>query len=221
MKVADAFEHKAIAELLKLILGIIQEVLRSRIFTSQTLCHECSDGKLVPNGGYNRRIRTSTGEFILYFKRVKCCKCGVPSASLQKLIKFGRYQTKTNELEKRIAGTISETSSCRGVAQLSRNGKISLPYRTANDGIGKRRILSCLRTQSSSAMARNQVWVWPIRLPIMWMSSKDAKKVAGIILKRFANANEWEKEWIERMNVIGDVVISVDNYKCLSPNFAH
>ena len=82
MKVADAFEHKAIAELLKLILGLIQEVFRSRIFTGQTLCHECSDGKLVLNGGHNRRIRTSIGEFILYFKRVKCCKCGVPYASL-------------------------------------------------------------------------------------------------------------------------------------------
>jgi len=32
MKVADAFEHKAIAELLKLILGLIQEVLLNRIF---------------------------------------------------------------------------------------------------------------------------------------------------------------------------------------------
>jgi len=52
-------------------------------------------------------------------------------------------------------------------------------------------------------------------------SDKDAKKVAGIILKRFANANEWGKKWIERMNVIGDVVISVGNYKCSSPNFAH
>jgi len=39
------------------------------------------------------------------------------------------------------------------------------------------------------------------------------KKVADIILKHFANANEWEKEWMKRMNVIGDVVISVGNYK--------
>ena len=138
MKVADAFEHKAIPELLKLILGLIQEVFRNRIFTGQTLCRECSDGKLVLNGGYNRRIRTSIGEFILYFKRVKCYKCSVPYAPLQKLIKFRRNQTKTNELEKRIAETISETSYRRGVAQFSRDGKISLPYyRTANEWILK------------------------------------------------------------------------------------
>ncbi|MFA6816626.1 MAG: hypothetical protein WCS73_10070, partial [Lentisphaeria bacterium] len=102
MKVADAFGHKAITERLKLILGLIQEVLRNRIFTGQTLCHERSDGKLVLNGGHNRRICTSIGEFILYFKRGKCCKCGVPYAPLQKLIKFRRYQAETNELEKRM-----------------------------------------------------------------------------------------------------------------------
>jgi hypothetical protein len=71
MKVADAFEHKAIAELLKLILGLIQEVLLARIFAGRTLCPECSDGKLALNGGYNRNIRTSVGEFTLRFKRVK------------------------------------------------------------------------------------------------------------------------------------------------------
>jgi len=52
-------------------------------------------------------------------------------------------------------------------------------------------------------------------------SDKGAQKVAGIILKRFANAKEWEKEWKQRMNVIGNVVISVGNYKCSSPTFAH
>ena len=51
MKVADAFERKAIAELLELIVGLIQEVLLSRIFAGKTLCHECGDGKLVLNGG--------------------------------------------------------------------------------------------------------------------------------------------------------------------------
>jgi len=53
------------------------------------------------------------------------------------LIKFRRHQTKTNELEKLVVETISETSYRRSVAQLSRDGKISLPYRTANEWILK------------------------------------------------------------------------------------
>jgi hypothetical protein len=137
MKVADAFERKAIAELLELIVGLIQEVLLSRIFAGKTLCHECGDGKLVLNGGYNRKIRTSLGELSMRFKRVKCSGCGAGHVPLQKLIRFRRHQTKTNELEKLVVETISETSYRRGVAQLSRDGKISIPYRTANDWILK------------------------------------------------------------------------------------
>ena len=54
MKGADAFEHKAIAELLKWIVELIQNVLLDRFFASQARCHECKDGKLVLNGGRNR-----------------------------------------------------------------------------------------------------------------------------------------------------------------------
>ena len=137
MKVADAFEHKAIAELLKLILGLIQEVLLNKIFSGRTPCCECGDGKLVLNGGRNRKIRTSLGEFTMRVIRMKCCRCGATHAPLLKLIKFRHHQTKTNELEKLVVETISETSYRRGVAQLSRDGKISLPYRTANEWILK------------------------------------------------------------------------------------
>jgi hypothetical protein len=52
-------------------------------------------------------------------------------------------------------------------------------------------------------------------------SDKGAQKVAGIILKRFASATEWENEWKERMRIFENVVISVGNYKCSSQNFAH
>jgi len=55
MTVADAFEHKAITELLKLILGLIQEVLRSRIFAGQALhiwlCQKVAEmGADLPQG---------------------------------------------------------------------------------------------------------------------------------------------------------------------------
>jgi hypothetical protein len=424
MKVADAFEHKAIAELLELIVGLIQEVLLSRIFAGQTRCHECGDGKLVLNGGYDRRIRTSLGELTLRFKRVKCSGCGAVYAPLQKLIQFRRYQTKTNELEKLVVETISETSYRRGAAQLLRDGKISLPYRTANEWIlktdcddiqvsskvigsypleimadgtkfkgegvnGKARqgdikavigitrqgkvfpmgtwtgaswseinrewheknitlpdgsIIVCdgepgLADSFADYVDEQQRCQWHIKRDLYhamhadgakkeeikplqdalavamaielptgdfqqvpeedkdaieermenteqamlkfvsyleekgystaatyidnarrsmfgyvrrWLkwglishkastmvervmrelarrlkniaygwSDKGAKKVAGIILKRFANASEWEEEWMQRMNVIGNVVISVGNYKCSSQDFAH
>ena len=49
-------------------------------------------------------------------------------------------------------------------------------------------------------------------------SDRGVTKVARIILKRFANAGAWEDYWIKRMNITGNVVISVGNYKCSSQN---
>ncbi len=43
-------------------------------------------------------------------------------------------------------------------------------------------------------------------------------KVARIILKRFTNAGAWEDYWQKRMQIIGNVVIGVGNYKCVSQN---
>ena len=49
-------------------------------------------------------------------------------------------------------------------------------------------------------------------------SDKGVTKVARIILKRFANAGAWEDYWQKRMDIIGNVVIGVGNYKCVSQN---
>ena len=49
-------------------------------------------------------------------------------------------------------------------------------------------------------------------------SDKGVTKVARIILKRFANATAWEEYWQKRMEIIGNVVIGVGNYKCVSQN---
>lgn len=49
-------------------------------------------------------------------------------------------------------------------------------------------------------------------------SDKGVTKVARIILKRFANASEWENYWQKRMNMVGNVVVTVGNYKSFSQN---
>ena len=49
-------------------------------------------------------------------------------------------------------------------------------------------------------------------------SDRGVTKVARIILKRFANATAWEEYWQKRMEIIGNVVIGVGNYKCVSQN---
>ena len=49
-------------------------------------------------------------------------------------------------------------------------------------------------------------------------SDRGVTKVARIILKRFANVGAWEDYWQQRMNVIGNVVSDIGNYKCFSQN---
>ena len=62
-KVADAYEKKAFADILKMNLQLTQEVLMYRIFNNKSNLQCCPDGHLTLNGSFDRRIRTSLGEF--------------------------------------------------------------------------------------------------------------------------------------------------------------
>ena len=101
-KFADAFENKAFAEILKMNLQLTQEVLMYRIFNNSSSQKCCPDGHLTLNGSFERRIRTSLGEFKMDFWRVRCSMCGKTFAPLAKFIGLERYQTKSNELEKLV-----------------------------------------------------------------------------------------------------------------------
>jgi hypothetical protein len=68
-KLAAAFENKAFAEILKMNLQLTQEVLMYRIFNNSSNQSCCPDGHLMLNGSFDRRIRTSSGEFKMDFWR--------------------------------------------------------------------------------------------------------------------------------------------------------
>ena len=85
-KLADSFENKAFAEILKMNLQLTQEVLMYRIFNGKSNQQCCPDGHLTLNGGFERSIRTSLGEFKMDFWRVRCSKCGKTFAPLAKFI---------------------------------------------------------------------------------------------------------------------------------------
>ena len=132
-KLADVFERKAFAELLKMILQLVQEVLMYRIFNDKVNAMKCcSEGHLQLNGGFDRRIRTSLGEFKMNFMRVRCSHCGKTFSPLQRFIHLERYQTKTNELEKLVIEAASETNYRRAVSELARAGKLPLSFHTAH-----------------------------------------------------------------------------------------
>ena len=131
--VSSAYEDKAFAELLKLLLGMIQEIIIGRILirSADAPCC-CEHGHLALNGHYRRRIRTSLGDVVLYVKKVKCSVCGKSFAPLLRHVNLGKYQTKSNEFEQLVVETVAETSYRRGMAQLTRDGRNAPPFRTAN-----------------------------------------------------------------------------------------
>ena len=75
-KLAKAFENKAFSDILKMNLQLTQEVLMHRIFNNSSSQKCCPDGHLTLNGSFERRNRTSSGEFKMDFWRVCCSKCG-------------------------------------------------------------------------------------------------------------------------------------------------
>ena len=131
-KLADSFENKAFAEILKMNLQLTQEVLMYRIFNGKSNQQCCPDGHLTLNGGFERSIRTSLGEFKMDFWRVRCSKCGKTFAPLAKFIGLERYQTKSNELEKLVIEAISGTNYRRAVNDLERDGKLPVSFHTAH-----------------------------------------------------------------------------------------
>ena len=132
-KLADVYERKAFSELLKMILQMVQEIQMYRILHGKADAMKCcSYGHLRLNGRFERRIRTSLGEFKMTFWRVSCSACGKTFSPLQRFIHLGRYQTKTNELEKLIVEAASETNYRRAVQELARDGKLPVSFHTAH-----------------------------------------------------------------------------------------
>ena len=131
-KVADSYEKKAFADILKMNLQLTQEVLMYRIFNGKSNLQCCPDGHLTLNGSFDRRIRTSLGEFKMDFWRARCSKCGKCFTPLAKFIGLEHYQTKTHELEKLVVDAASGANYRRAVKGLERDGKLPVSFHTAH-----------------------------------------------------------------------------------------
>ena len=132
LKLVELFEAKAFAQILRLVLMLLQEVLVVRLLKGKETDCSCGGNHWWLNGDFNRRIPTRLGAVELPLRRVSCRVCGLTHSPLQRLLKLGRCQTKTNELEKLVVETVGETGYRRGVAKLTRDCGLSLPSRTAH-----------------------------------------------------------------------------------------
>ena len=67
IKLSEAYEKNALTEILKMNLKLTQEVLIYRNLDKRNSQRCCSDGYLTLNGSFERRIRTSLGDFTMKF----------------------------------------------------------------------------------------------------------------------------------------------------------
>lgn len=133
IKLVDLYERKALNEIIRLILMLVQEILMFRYFSGEALPFECCGHKdFCLNGSYSRRIRTSVGDVKLNWNRLKCKHCGKSFPLLKRFLKLERYQTRTNEFEQLVINTVAETSYRRSVKILGEHGKAELSHRTAH-----------------------------------------------------------------------------------------
>ena len=133
LKLSELYERKALNEIVRLILQLVQEVLLHRYFSGQRLPFKCCDHQdFSLNGSYNRRLRTSVGEVNLSWNRLKCRDCGKSFAVLKRFLNLENYQTRSNEFERLVVETVAETSYRRSVKMLEKHGKAELSHRTAH-----------------------------------------------------------------------------------------
>ena len=136
-KFADAFENKAFAEILKMNLQLTQEVLIHRIFNNSSSQKCCEDGHLTLNGGFERRIRTSLGEFKMDFWRVRCSKCGKTFAPLAKFIVEGVLILRNSSLKPKM---VVDNANLLNYAVSSENISERIKIQTENGFYLKRNV---------------------------------------------------------------------------------
>ena len=75
LKLVELFEAKAFAQILLLVLMLLQEVLVMRLLKGRGIDCRCGGNHWRLNGDFNRRIRTRLGAVELPIRRVSCRVC--------------------------------------------------------------------------------------------------------------------------------------------------
>ena len=106
-RMEDLANKKAFPELLRIIIMLVDENIRLKVMTKESLpekCNcDCEHPDLVLNGGVPRQIRSRLGKIELpRITRVKCKHCGKTFVPLTLMCGLEKHQTMSNELAKLV-----------------------------------------------------------------------------------------------------------------------
>ena len=134
-KTKELFEKEGLAGFVGLILRLADEkicmnMVHGKIKHSDQSC--CSSPQYEYHGQSNRQFRTSVGQVMIRWRRLKCTSCGKTSVPLREFLGLEPYQSKTSELEKMVTEIVSEQTYRRSSSHLSTIGTIPVPKSTAH-----------------------------------------------------------------------------------------
>ena len=131
----ELFETKVMASFVGLILQLTDEkicmnMLQGKKQHDQQLC--CLNPEYKHHDRPCRQLRTSVGNVVIRWRRLKCSKCGKSVIPLREFLDLDLYQSKTLELEKMVTEIVSEQSYRRSSSHLGSIGNIPVPKSTAH-----------------------------------------------------------------------------------------
>ena len=131
----ELFKKEGLAGFVGLILRLVDEricmdMVQGKLKHGRPTC--CSGPRYEYQGLLDRRFRTSVGEVMIKWRRLRCRNCGRTTIPLREFLGLERYQSKTSELEKIVAEVVSEQSYRRGSNHMDIIGDIPVPKSTAH-----------------------------------------------------------------------------------------
>src|SRR4030042_4390777 len=134
-KTKELFEEEGLAGFVALILRLLDEkicidLVQGKSRKNLSTC--CSQPHYHHLDQLDRQFRTSIGNIIFRWRRLRCQNCGRTMILLRQFLGLEPYQSKTSELEKMVAEVVSEQSYRRSSSHLDIIGHIPVPKSTAH-----------------------------------------------------------------------------------------
>jgi hypothetical protein len=133
IKVRELFTEKGMAQVVSLILQLVDQMQALRHTTGQaTPCRSCPCGhaRYEIKDRLVRQLQTSVGTLAFHWRRLACRKCGKTWCPLREFLGLERWQSKSAELERIAVEVVSEQSYRRGSRHLAVAGEIPVAKST-------------------------------------------------------------------------------------------
>lgn len=136
IRLSELYHSDGFPQIMEMVIGLIQEVLVSRLCAGASIPVSCCDGgRFHLHDRRQKSVRCSLGMIQIDYWRVRCGVCGKKQSLLDGLLRLKKYQRKSNELEQIVIDAACGTSYRRAVQDLGRDHVVNIAHTTAHDWV--------------------------------------------------------------------------------------